>query len=73
MKGRHPWDKVSKLNMLVFKAGSRVNIKWVVLECIDDMLNRQALGAEDVSGRALKGHEQAPSLVTLLLAKTVAR
>ena len=62
------WDKVNKLHILCCKAGNRDNIKWV-MQLVEDMLVTGQLTREDVSGRALKGHEGEKGFVALLLPK----
>ena len=68
MKSRLPWDKVNKLWALVYKAGSRENIKWV-LECTQDAIEHKIMSPDDVSGRALKGGEGSVSLAHVLIAR----
>ena len=67
-RGRLPWDKVNKLHLLITKAGSRENILFT-LELIDDMLTSKVLSNGEVSGKAIKGASDNPSMANFMLAK----
>ena len=57
LKYPNVWDKLNKLHVLVYKAGSKPNIQWV-LETLDDMLTTGLCSADDLSKRALQGHTE---------------
>ena len=59
---------MNKLHLLTTKAGSRENIQWV-LEVVDDAIMTKQCSPEDVSGRAIKGTNDSPSLALVLVAR----
>ena len=76
LKYPNVWDTMNKLHVLVYKAGSRQNIQWV-LEMLDDLIANGLLKPEDISRRCLRGADSAAKtdkgLVAFLLAKRVCK
>jgi len=70
------WDSMNKIHVLVYKAGTKQNIQWV-LEMLDDMLTTGLVNPDDLSGRSLKGHESTSKtdkgLVAFLIAKRLCK
>ena len=72
MKHSYVWDKINKLHVLVYKAGSKQNIQWV-LELLDDALSSGRMEGDAVSANGLRGAGDNKGMVAHLISKRVCR
>ena len=77
LKYPNVWDTLNKLHVLVYKAGSRQNILWV-LEMLDDTITSGLQKPDELSRRCLRGADNASGktdkgLVAFLIAKRVCK
>ena len=71
MKHSHVWDRINKLHVLVYKAGNKANMQWV-LELLDDALAFGSVEPDEISKSALLGKDQA-GLIAFWLAKRLCK
>ena len=76
LKYPNVWDTLNKLHVLVYKAGSRQNILWV-LEMLDDAITSGIQKPDEISRRYLRGADTGTKadkgLVAFLIAKRVCK